>query len=45
MKFYEIKANLVLPDSDEVDKSCGYYFELPLDENMLNKSVRMRQCN
>jgi len=34
MKFYEIKANLVLPDSDEVDKSCGYYFELPLDENM-----------
>jgi len=34
MKWYEIKANLVLADSEKVDKNCGYRFELPLDENM-----------
>jgi len=34
MRCYEIKANLVLTDSDEVDKSCGYIFELPLNKEL-----------
>jgi len=34
MRWYEIKANLILSDSDQVDEARGYCFKLPLDENM-----------
>lgn len=33
MRWYDITANLVLPDSEDVDETCGYRFELPLDDN------------
>jgi len=34
MRWYDLTANLVLADSDGVDETCGYRFELPLDDNM-----------
>jgi len=34
MKWFEITANLIVEKTGETDESCGYRFELPLDENM-----------
>jgi len=33
MRWYDITANLVLAGSEDVDESCGYRFQLPLDDN------------